>query len=79
MLILLAATLLADISLPLGRFARPGVPVLMDGKGEVTIDGWAFTIDGPTLVHPPRLPFRVSCSPAAGGVVGPTAPRTAEC
>jgi len=57
--VIVFATLLGELSLPLGPVARPGVPVLVDGSGELSIDGWQFVIEGPTLVHPPRLPFDV--------------------
>jgi len=57
-LLLLGAAVLADVEAPLGRFARPGVPVLL-ASGEpkdVVLDGWSFRVDGPTPVFPPRLP-----------------------
>jgi hypothetical protein len=57
-LLLLCAVATAQDPPPLGPFARPGVPVLIDGREEVFLDGWTFELDGLTVIHPPRVPFR---------------------
>ncbi|MHC4223081.1 MAG: hypothetical protein ACYSUN_03740 [Planctomycetota bacterium] len=57
-LLLLCAVAAAEEPPPLGPYARPGVPVLVDGREEVTLDGWTFELDGLTMIHPPRTPFR---------------------
>lgn len=53
--------LLAEVSAPLGPYARPGVPVLLVTKGEteLVIEGWRYKAEPLTIVHPPFLPCTV--------------------
>ena len=55
------AVAVAEVTAPLGPWARPGVPVLLvsDTPTVVKIDDWLFRVDGPTLVYPPRVPATV--------------------
>ncbi|MHC4940739.1 MAG: hypothetical protein ACYTHK_17500 [Planctomycetota bacterium] len=67
--------LVMTVELPLGPFARPGVPVLMTSEQpeEVDLAGWVWLVDGPTEVSPPQLPCALpggSLQPAPERLVG---------
>jgi hypothetical protein len=53
-----ATSAAVEIEAPLGRFAKPGVPVLLrsDRPVVVDLDGWTFRVEGATPVFPPALP-----------------------
>lgn len=53
--------LIAEVSAPLGPYARPGVPVLLVTKGEteLVVEGWRYKAAPWTIVHPPFLPCTV--------------------
>ncbi|MHC4450691.1 MAG: hypothetical protein ACYS0E_11250 [Planctomycetota bacterium] len=55
---MIALLILLAVELPLGPFARPGVPVLLtsDAPVDVNLSGWIWRVDGPTEVAPPQLP-----------------------
>jgi len=57
----IALLVLAAVELPLGPFARPGVPVLLasDEPAVADLAGWTWRVDGPTEVAPPQLPCTV--------------------
>ena len=59
---MIAALLLLAVELPLGPFARPGVPVLLDSATPVEVDlaGWKWRVEGPTEVAPPQLPCTIA-------------------
>jgi len=58
----IAALLLLALELPLGPFARPGVPVLVTSETRTDVDlaGWIWSVDGPTEVAPPQLPCTIA-------------------
>jgi len=58
---MIALLLLAVVELPLGNFARPGVPVLITSDKPVVVDvgGWKWLVDGPTEIYPPALPATI--------------------
>jgi hypothetical protein len=57
-LVLFASAAAAEVDAPLGRFARPGVPVLLRSDRPVVVDleGWTFRVEGVSPVFPPALP-----------------------
>ena len=52
---------LAEVSAPLGPYARPGVPVLLATKGEtvLVVEGWRYKAEPLMIVHPPFVPCTV--------------------
>jgi len=58
LLLVLAATATAEVTAPLGRRARPGVPIVLksDTATVVDLDGWRYDVDGFALVMPPHVP-----------------------
>lgn len=58
LLLVLASAAAAEVDAPLGRFARPGVPVLLrsDRPVVVDLDGWTFRVEGTAPVFPPTVP-----------------------
>ncbi len=58
---MIALLLLAVVELPLGNFARPGVPVLITSDKPTVVDvgGWKWLVDGPTEIYPPSLPATI--------------------
>ena len=58
-LLVLGAFAQAEVELPLGPYARLGVPVLVRARGDVEVSGWRFSISGTGLIHPPTLPATI--------------------